>query len=65
MKKKIIITSLGLLSLFGMFALSSNTIADNAEDGYCNNGRCSATTNAGTHCKNCAQSGSYYCWSHR
>lgn len=64
MKKAILITTIGLSSLLGLFTLTSGNSAESAEDGYCHNGRCSATNNAGNPCGNCSQSGSYYCWSH-
>jgi len=58
--KKIILGAMLSLSIGAttMAITSKPTIAT------CQYGRCSAYKDDGTRCRNCAQEGSNYCWSH-
>jgi hypothetical protein len=65
MKKLIVV---GLIVTGGLLAFSftNNTKVNvDSENVDCNYGQCSATSKStGERCRNCAQQGSYYCWSH-
>ncbi len=61
MKSKLLIIafSLGAIGLFGFVN------SEKQKEDYCHYGQCSAVKKDGYSCRNCAQQGSYYCWSHR
>lgn len=63
MKKLLIITSFTLTAL-GF--LTSFTNSENiSQERNCRYGQCIKIKKDGYQCRNCAQQGSYYCWSHR
>lgn len=58
------IASMGIVGAFQLNAKNSET-SQEIENSACNYGRCSKIKKDGYQCKNCAQQGSYYCWSHK
>jgi hypothetical protein len=65
--KKIILAagllSIAVVSMF-VFTQTHTTNTQEAELSTCNHGQCSAVKKNGYQCGNCAQKGSWYCWSH-
>ncbi len=66
MKKIILATSALFIVAGSMFVFAQTQTANiqKAELNNCNHGQCSAIKKNGYRCGNCAQKGSYYCWSH-
>ncbi len=64
MKKTILIALISFMGLLSISATSSDIKVKSGDDCYCNYGRCSYIKSNGEQCKNCAQEGSYYCWTH-
>ena len=66
MKKVFLVCAIGLSILaLPAFSTIKSSKATNLENGDCQYGQCSKIKADGYQCKNCAQKGNYYCWSHR
>ena len=67
MKKLILISFTAVLALvLTAFTLNpGNGAKEKSENLECQYGQCSKIKDDGYRCRNCAQQGSYYCWSHR
>lgn len=63
MKKLLIITSFTLTAV--SFLTSFTNSEKVSQDRNCQYGQCIKIKKDGDQCRNCAQQGSYYCWSHR
>jgi hypothetical protein len=65
--KKLIVAGLIGMSVLALSAYTDSNTGRSESDAACecNYGRCSKIKADGYQCKNCAQQGSYYCWSHR
>lgn len=64
MKKFLIFTTLFLMSAGSLTAFSFYS-TPKTESGDCQYGRCQKIKADGYQCRNCAQEGSIYCWSHQ
>jgi hypothetical protein len=66
MKKYILASTIGLSVIaFLAFSTIANSKSINEENSVCHYGQCSKIKDDGYQCRNCAQKGSMYCWSHR
>jgi len=63
MKAKTVLIS--LLAIVGITTMAFVTTSKVEEKSTCTYGRCVKIKSDGYQCKNCAQEGSVYCWSHR
>ncbi len=62
MRKFLIITTLSVMCVGSLTAFNRYSTATKNSD--CQYGRCMKIKSDGYQCRNCAQQGSVYCWSH-
>lgn len=65
MKRKTLIIIPVIIGILGALAFSFKAEPkESKSNSYCNYGQCGYFKSDGYQCRNCAQQGSYYCWSH-